>query len=110
MWLLMRMLGLLEIKGGWTYIAKHIAGLRNAPTDCVSRWSPVIRADKDRELTKNDDWSEQDNLRKGKEIFDTVLQKKNILSEHDDCLRDVNERRTSRLIRVREGVKSLDQD
>ena len=49
----------------------------------------MVLADKVRELTNSDDWSEQDIGTRGKGIFDIVLQTKNILSEHDDCLWDI---------------------
>ena len=49
----------------------------------------MILADKVRELTNSDDWSEQDIGTRGKGIFDIVLQTKNILSEHEDCLWDI---------------------
>ena len=97
----MRMLGRLKIKGGWNHTAKHIPGLRNTLADGISRWPRALLADKVRELTNSDDWSEQDIGTRGKGIFDTVLQTKNILSKDDDCQH--NERRTTRLIRVREG-------
>ena len=59
--LMMRMLGRLEIKGGCNHTAKHIPGVRNTLADgIISRWPRVIRADKVRELTNSDDWSEQD--------------------------------------------------
>ena len=35
---LMRMLGRLEINGGWSHDAKHIPGVRNTVADGISRW------------------------------------------------------------------------
>ena len=84
--LLMRMLGRLEIKGGWNHTAKHIPGVQNTLADGISRWPRSVLADKVRELTNSDEWSEQDIGERGKGIFDTVLQTKNILSMHDDLL------------------------
>ena len=48
----------------------------------------MILADKVRELTNSDDWSEKDIGTRGKGVFDIVLQTKNILSKNDDCLWD----------------------
>ena len=85
----MRMLRRLDIKGGWNHTAKHIPGVGNTLADGISRWPRVILADKVRELTNSDDWSEQDIGTRGMGIFDTVLQRENILREHDDCLWDM---------------------
>ena len=71
----MRMLGRLEIKGGWNHTAKHIPGVQITLADGISRWPRVILADKVRELTNSDDWSKQDIRTSGKGIFDTVLQR-----------------------------------
>ena len=65
--------------------AKHIPRVRNTLADSIFRRPRVILADKVRELTKSDDWSEQNVETRSKEISDIVLQTKNILSEHDDC-------------------------
>ena len=46
----MRMLGRLEIKGGWDHTAKHIPGVLNTLADGISRWPRVILADKVREF------------------------------------------------------------
>ena len=56
----MRMLGRLEIKGGWDHTAKNVPGVRNTPVDGISRWPRVILADKVRELTNYVGWSEED--------------------------------------------------
>ena len=84
--ILMRMLGRIKVKGGWTHSAEHISGVRNTLAACISLWPRVVLADKVRELTISDDWSEQDIRTRGKGIFDIVLLIKSILSEHDDCL------------------------
>ena len=65
----MRMLGRLEIKGGWDYTAKNVPGVRNTPVDGISRWPRVILADKVRELTNYVDWSEEDIGTAGKGDF-----------------------------------------
>ena len=88
--LLMKIHGRLEIKRGWNHTAKHIPGVRNTPADGISRGPRAILTDKVRELINSDDWSEQDIGPRGKGIFDTVLQTKNVLSSrHDDCLWDI---------------------
>ena len=71
----MRMLGRLEIKGGWNHAAKNIPGVRFTRADGIYRWPCVILADKVRDLTHSDDWSEQDVGTNGKGIIDTVLQR-----------------------------------
>ena len=41
----MRMLGCLEMRGGWFFRAKHVRGVANVLADSVSRWgSPTIAA------------------------------------------------------------------
>ena len=55
----MRMLGCLEIEGGWNRTAKHILGVRNTLTDDISGWPLVMLADKARELTNSDNWSDK---------------------------------------------------
>ena len=72
--LLMRMLGRLELKGGWNHSSKYLPGVRNTLSDGISRWPRVVLADKVRELTNPDDWSEQDIETRGKGIFDIVPQ------------------------------------
>ena len=37
--LLMRMLGRLEIKGGWSHVAKHVTGTENTLAAGISRWA-----------------------------------------------------------------------
>ena len=80
----MRMLGRLELKGGWNPTAKHIPGVRNTLADGTSRWPQLVMADKVKELTKSNEWSKQDIGSRGSGIFDLGLQTKNILSKHDD--------------------------
>ena len=84
-----RMLGRLEVKGRWEHTAKHFFGVRSTLVDGISRWPSVILADKIRELTNSDHWSKQDIGTGGKWVFDTGLQAKSLLSEHDDCLWDI---------------------
>lgn len=84
--LLMRMLGRLELAGGWNHTAKHIPGAQNVLADGISRWPRQILADKVRELTHSSEWYEQPIGRRGSGIFDVVLQTKNILTKHDDIL------------------------
>ena len=57
--LLMRMLGRLEIKGGWSHDAKHIPGVQNTLADDILRWPRGELPGKIRELTNSDDWVEQ---------------------------------------------------
>ena len=83
------MLGRLEIKGGWTHTQKHFPGVRITLADAISRWPRVVLAVKVREVTNSDDWLERDIGTRGKGVFDIVLQTKNILGEHDDCLWDI---------------------
>ena len=39
--LLVRMLGRLETRDGWSRAAKHIAGVQNTLADGISRWPPA---------------------------------------------------------------------
>ena len=87
--LLMRMLARLELAGGWNHTAKHIAGVQNILADGISRWPRSTLADKVREQTNSSDWYEQNSGTLGSGIFDIVLQKKNIRSQHDDMLRNL---------------------
>ena len=57
--LLMRMLGRLELAGGWNHHANHIPGVQNTLADGISRWPREMLADKVRELTHFSDWREQ---------------------------------------------------
>ena len=82
----MRMLGSLELAGGWNHSAKHIAGVQNILADGIPWWPGSILADKVREQTDSSDWYEQNTERSGSGIFDIVLQTKNIRSQHDDML------------------------
>ena len=74
--LLMRMLGRLELTGGWNPTAKHIPAVRNTLVDGISRWPRLAVADKLKELTNSIELSAG--------IFDLVLEMKNIISKHDD--------------------------
>ena len=82
--LLMRMLGRLELTGEWNPTANHISGVRNTLADDISRWPRSAVADKVKELTNSNEWSEQDIGSGGAGIFDLVLQTKNILTKLDD--------------------------
>ena len=84
--LLMRMLGRLELTGGWNPTDKHIPGVRNTLVDGISRWPRLIVSDNVKELTNSNEWSEQDIGSWGVGIFDLVLQTKNILTKYDDIL------------------------
>ena len=81
----MRMLGRLELAGGWNHTIKHIPGVQNSLADGVSRWPREMLADKVRELTHASDWREQSIGPQGSWIFYIVLQI-NILTKHDDVL------------------------
>ena len=82
--LLVRLLGRLELKGGWNPTAKHIPGVRNTLADGISRWPWLVVADRVQELTNSIEWSEQDIGSRGTGIFDSVLQTRIILTKHDD--------------------------
>ena len=82
----MRMLGRLELAGGWNHTAKHIPGVQNTSADGISCWPRAILEAKVRELTHSSEWLEQSIGRRGSAIFDIVLQTKNILTKHDDIL------------------------
>ena len=84
--LLMRMFGRLEIKGGWSHDAKHIPGVRNTVADGISRWPRTESAERIRDLTNSHAWAEQPIGPRGNEIFDIVLQTKNLKTRHDDSL------------------------
>ena len=84
--LLMRMLGRLEIKGGWSHVAKHVPGVENTLADGISSWPRAELARKVRELTNSTDWMEQKIGPRGSKIFDLVLRTKNIVTRHDDRL------------------------
>ena len=84
--LLMRMLGRLELAGGWNHTAKHIPSVQNSLADGISRWPREMLADKVRELTHPSDWREQSIGPRGSGSFDIVLQTKSILTKHDDGL------------------------
>ena len=81
--LMVRMLGRLEIQGGWSYDAKHILGVQNMLADGFSRWPRSELADRVRQFTNTDDWSEQSIGARGKRLCEIVLQTKNIAPRHD---------------------------
>ena len=84
--LMMRMLGRLEIRGGWRYSAKHIPGVQNTLADGISRWPRAEVADRIRLHTKTDGWREQSIGPAGERLCAIVLQTKNIHPRHDEML------------------------
>ena len=66
--LILRILGRLEIQGDWRYDAKHIPGVQNTLADGISRWPRSELADRVRQLTNTDDWSEQSIGARGKHL------------------------------------------
>ena len=84
--LMMRMLGRLEIQGGWRYDAKHIPGAQDMLADGISRWPRSELADSVRRLTNTDNWSEQLVGARGERLCEIVLQTKNIAPRHDNML------------------------
>ena len=87
--LMMRMLGRLEIQGGWRYDAKHIPGVQNTLADGISRWPRSELADRVRQLTNTDDLSEQSIGARGERLCEIVLQTKNIAPRHDNMLWEI---------------------
>ena len=84
--LLMRMLGRLEIVGGWNHTAKRSPGVHSSLADGISRWPRSLLADKVRELTNSSDWYKQPIGTRGAGSFDIMLQTKNIRCKHDDFI------------------------
>ena len=84
--LLMRMLGRLEIDGGWSHDAKHMPGVQNTLADGISRWPRTEIAERIRDLTNSYAWVEQPIGPRGNKIFDIVLQTMNLQTRHDDSL------------------------
>ena len=72
--LMMRMLGRLEIQGGWRYDAKYIPGVQNTLADGISRWPRSELADRVRQLTNTDEWSEQSIGARGERLCEIVMQ------------------------------------
>ena len=87
--LMMITLGRLEIQGGWRYDAKHIPGVHNTLVDGISRWPRSELAERVRQLTNTDDWSEQSIGARGERLCERVLQAKNIAPRHDNMLWEV---------------------
>ena len=79
----MRMLGHLEIKGGWSHGAKHIPGMQNALADGISHCPRAGLPGRTRELTNRADWVEQPIGPRRENIFDVVLQTKSVGNRHD---------------------------
>ena len=84
--LLMKMLGRLEIDGGWNHDVKHISGVQNNLADGISRWPRTEIAERIRDLTNSHAWAEQPIGPGGNKIFDIVLQTMNLQTRHDDSL------------------------
>ena len=82
----MRMLGRLELTGEWNPATNHIPRVGNTLVGGISRWPRSAVSDKVEELTNSNEWSEQDIWSWGAGSFDLVLQKKNILTKHDEFL------------------------
>ena len=82
----MKMLDRIEIKGGWSHIAKHIPRVQNTPADDISRWTREQLAEKVRELTSSHDWVEQSIGPRGVRIFDVIPRTKNVVNRHDHLL------------------------
>ena len=80
---MMRMLGRLEIQGGWRYDAKHTPGVQNTLADGISRWPRSELAERVRQSTNTDDWSEKSIGAREERLRDIVLQTKNIAPRHD---------------------------
>ena len=85
----MRMLGRLEIEGGWRYDAKHIPGVQNTLADGISRWARSELADRVRQLTNTYVWCEQAIGVRGGRLCKIVLQTTNIAPRHDNLLWDI---------------------
>ena len=81
----MRMLGSLELAGGWNHSAKHIAGVQNILADGISRWPRSILADKVMGQTNSSDCNEQTIGTRGSGIFDVVLQKRTSIVNTTIC-------------------------
>ena len=82
--LLMRINGRLELTGEWNPTTNYIPRVGDTLEDGISRWPRSAVPDKVKELTNSNEWSEQDIWSWGAGSFDLVLQKKNILTKHDD--------------------------
>ena len=72
--LLMRLLGRMEITGGWCHIAKHIPGLDNTLADGISRWPEDKVHENGTILTNDDGWKEENIQAHGRKIFSLLLQ------------------------------------
>ena len=83
--LMMRMLGHLEIQGGWRYDAKQVLGVQNTLADGISRWPRSELADRVRQLTNTDNWSEQSIGARGERLCEIVLQTKTLLVVTTTC-------------------------
>ena len=85
--LLMRMLGRLELAGGWNNTAKHIAGVQNIVAEDISRPPRSMLADKVREqINSGVVWTKHWNAGVGDFRYSAT---KKIRSQHDDMLRNL---------------------
>ena len=75
--LLMKMLGCLQIKGGWSHVAKHIPGAQNPQADGISRWPRTQLAARVRKSNNSEDWV-VDWKTRGTDISDYA-------PDHDHC-------------------------
>ena len=87
--LMMKMFGLLAIQGSWRYDAKHVQGVQNTLADGISCWPQAELADRVRQLTDTDDWSEQSIGARGGRLGEIVLQNENIAPHHDNMLWEI---------------------
>jgi len=81
---LMRMMGVLEMRNGWRFRAKHIKGLANTLADGISRWNHNDIAANLRSHRPDIRWQEQHLGQEALEITSEVLD----ASSSDDQLRD----------------------
>ena len=84
--LMMRVLGRLEIKGGWSHTAKHIPCTQNVLADGISRWTRRDIGHKIRKLTNADDCSARPIGGKGEGTFSLVLESSCIAHGHYEIL------------------------
>ena len=85
----MRMLGRLEIQGGWRYDAKHIPDVQNTLAGGISRWPRSELADRVRQLTNTDDWYKEAIGARGERLCERVLLTKHIAPRHDNILWEI---------------------
>ena len=69
----MRMLGRLELAGGWNHTANPIAVVHNIFAHGILRWPRSILAEKVRQQTNSSDWYEQNIGTRGSRTLDIML-------------------------------------